>query len=64
MWDIKPKATNEQTMKTNTQKLIDRQQYGSYQREGGLRVVVKGEESQTHHYERRFDFGWWARNAI
>ena len=42
MWDIKLKATNEQIRQTKTHR--HRQQYGSYQGEGGGWEVVKGKE--------------------
>ena len=37
-----------------------RKQYGVYQREGEL----WGKGDQIYGDERRFDFGWWAHNAI
>ena len=39
-----------------------RQQSGGYQREGDG-GVVKGKGGQIYG-DRKFDFGWWAHNAI
>ena len=62
MGDIKLKIINEQTQQTNknSQTLTT---FGGGQR-GGAGRVVKMKESQMHFDGGRFDFGWWAHNAI
>ena len=63
MWDIKLKATNKQTRK-QIKMYTHRQQYGGYQKKKGDGGVVKDKVGQICGVRRRFDFGWWAHNAI
>ena len=55
MWDIRQKATNEQTRKTKTHR--HRQQYGGY-KGSGLWGLVNVKRGQIYGDRRRFDFGW------
>ena len=59
MWDMKPKATNEQTRKTNKQNFIDMDNSMVVTRgKKWLGEVVKGEGGQIYGNRKRFDFEW------
>ena len=64
MWDIKLKATNKQT--NNKTKNNSQTQAVVWQlREGVWKDrVVKGKGGQIYGDRKRWDFGWWAHNAI
>ena len=54
MWDIKLEATNEQARQIKTHR--PRQQYNSYQRERGWKLV-KDKGNQIYGDGKRLDFG-------
>ena len=64
MWEIKRKATNEQTRKRNEQKLTDTNNSLAVKRQVGCGRTVNGEGGQIYGDGRRFGFRWWAHNAI
>ena len=61
LWDIKLKAANQQTMKTNKFKDTDNSMVVTRKKGGG---VLKGEGTQMYDDRRGFDLGWWAHNTI
>ena len=61
LWDIKLKATNQQTRKTNKFKDTDNSMVVTRKKGGG---VLKGEGTQIYGDRRGFDLGWWAHNTI
>ena len=64
LWNIKLKATNEQTRQTNKQKCVDADHRAVGIRGRGTGEAEKGKGGQIYGDRGRFGFGCWTQNVV